>query len=70
LITCGHCGAPITGEVITKKTTGKTYVYYRCSRYTRLTGHPATRLTEADMEQQVLNLFRRIRQPEPLRVLI
>ena len=39
LITCGHCGWPITGEIVTKKS-GKQYVYYRCSRYTA-PGHPA-----------------------------
>ncbi|MCC6679825.1 MAG: hypothetical protein IT445_02885 [Phycisphaeraceae bacterium] len=30
LIDCGHC-SPITGEAIVKKTTGKQYIYYRCS---------------------------------------
>ena len=29
LITCGHCGRPITGEVVIKKATGKAYRYYR-----------------------------------------
>ena len=33
LIFCGHCGRPITGEIVKKKS-GKEYVYYRCARYT------------------------------------
>ncbi|CAN5568860.1 hypothetical protein BH10PLA1_BH10PLA1_09570 [soil metagenome] len=63
------CGAPITGEAVVKKATGKTYVYYRCAQYKRLADHPATRLTEPEVECQVLDLFRRIRQPEPIRSL-
>ena len=39
IIRCGHCGSPITGESILKRQTGKEYVYYRCSKYTRA-GHP------------------------------
>jgi hypothetical protein len=27
LITCGHCGRPVTGEIVTKKSSGKEYVY-------------------------------------------
>ena len=69
LITCGHCGAPITGEAITKKSTGKVYTYYRCSQYKRIAGHPSIRLTEAEVETQVLDLFHRIRQLEPIRAL-
>jgi site-specific DNA recombinase len=67
LITCGHCSAPITGEAVTKKQTGKTYVYYRCSRNNRVPEHPIVRLTEAELDTQVVDLFRRIRQPEPAR---
>src|SRR4029077_9047758 len=35
-MTCAHCGRPVTGECKTKKTkTGsRSYVYYRCARYT------------------------------------
>ena len=33
LIFCGHCGRPITGEIVKKKS-GKEYVYYRFARYT------------------------------------
>ena len=62
LITCGHCGHPITGEIITKKTkTGeKEYIYYRCTRYCAA-GHPRIRATEADLDRQVLALFDRMR---------
>ena len=37
LVTCGHCGSPITGEVKTKTTKhGVTeYVYYRCCHYNK-----------------------------------
>ncbi len=66
LITCGHCGAVITGETITKKKTGREYVYYRCSRYTE-EGHPRIRLTEQQLDVQVLALFDRIRLPDDLR---
>ena len=61
-IRCGHCGHPITGEVKTKSTRSgpKRYVYYRCAKYTRA-GHPRTRLREAQLDEQVLALFDRIR---------
>lgn len=62
LIRCGHCGSPITGESKIKKTkTGeREYVYYRCSRY-NVTGHPRVRLTEANLDGQILALFDRLR---------
>ncbi len=62
LITCGHCGHPITGERIVKKTKSgeKEYVYYRCAQYTT-TGHPRIRLNEAKLDQQVLALFEKMR---------
>ncbi len=66
LITCGHCGAVITGESVTKKKTGREYVYYRCSKYTT-PGHPRIRLTEHALDVQVLELFARIRLPDDLR---
>ncbi len=65
LITCEHCGAVITGETVTKKKTGKAYVYYRCSRYTS-PGHPRIRLTEGQLDVQVLALFDRICLPDDL----
>jgi site-specific DNA recombinase len=62
LIRCGHCGRPITGEFVKKKS-GKTYVYYRCARYTAA-DHPRDRLPESEIDQQMIALFDRIRQPE------
>jgi site-specific DNA recombinase len=66
LIRCAHCGHPITGESVIKMQTGKEYVYYRCAKYTRA-GHPRTRLTEAQLDAQIMVLFARIKQPEPVR---
>jgi hypothetical protein len=62
MITCGHCGSPITGERKQKKTKQgtKSYVYYRCSRYNSK-DHPRTRLREADIEVQVLGMFDALR---------
>ncbi|MCG8615354.1 MAG: recombinase family protein, partial [Desulfobacterales bacterium] len=62
LIRCGHCGSFITGEKRIKKTKSgeKEYHYYRCSRYNS-EGHPRIRLTEAALDQQVMDLFKRIR---------
>ncbi len=62
LIKCGHCGHTITGERKTKRTKGgeRDYVYYRCSKYSAK-GHPRVRLTEADLDQQVLALFAKLR---------
>lgn len=62
LIECGHCGRPITGESIkrTRKSGTKVYRYYRCAGYTAV-GHPRVRLTEADLDQQVLGLFDKLR---------
>jgi site-specific DNA recombinase len=62
LIRCGYCGSTITGELKTKKTRAgeKDYAYYRCSRY-NTSGHPRVRLTEGDLDKQVLALFKRMR---------
>jgi hypothetical protein len=59
---CGHCGHPITGERKTKKTQSglRDYVYYRCVRYNR-GDHPRTRVTEVDLDRQMLALFDRMR---------
>src|SRR5579885_618040 len=61
-MTCAHCGHPITGECKTKKTKGgpRSYVYYRCARYTK-PGHPRIRVPEADLDRQVLAIFDRMR---------
>jgi site-specific DNA recombinase len=64
LMTCGHCGRPITGEVV-RKPSGKSYVYYRCARYTAA-DHPRIRLRESEVDGHVLGLFERIRQPESI----
>ena len=62
LITCAHCGSPITGERKTKQTKRgpKDYLYYRCTNYARK-GHPRVRVREAQFDEQVLALFDRIR---------
>ncbi len=62
LITCGHCGHPITGELKTKMTKSgeKDYIYYRCAHY-NAAGHPRVRVTETDLDRQVLALFDKIR---------
>jgi DNA invertase Pin-like site-specific DNA recombinase len=61
LITC-PCGHKIVGERKTKRTKAgeRDYVYYRCSQYSRK-GHPRVRLTEADLDRQVLALFAKLR---------
>ena len=66
LITCAHCGHPITGELVLKKRSGKQYVYYRCTKYAKA-DHPRIRLTEAQLDAQVLALFARIKQPDVVR---
>jgi hypothetical protein len=65
LITCGHCGRVITGEVI-RKSNGREYVYYRCTKYTEM-GHPRIRLPESDIDAQVQHLFAKLQQPKPVR---
>ena len=60
LIQCRHCGGTITGESVVKKSTGKEYVYYRCSLY-NTTGHPRVRLNEDKIDQQLLALFDKMR---------
>lgn len=59
LMTCGHCGHKITGELKTKKS-GKQYLYYRCTKYNQ-PDHPRDRVTESELDQQVLALFDKIR---------
>jgi site-specific DNA recombinase len=58
-MTCGHCGHPVTGELVRKnrKDGGvNEHVYYRCSRYAK-GDHPRIRVKEADIEAQVLAIF-------------
>jgi site-specific DNA recombinase len=56
LIQCKHCNAIVTGESVVKKTTGKEYVYYRCSQY-NAPGHPRVRLNEEKIDRQILAIF-------------
>ncbi len=62
LIECGHCGCPIIGETKTKKTktSEREYVYYRCTKCHK-GDHPRTRLTEGEIDTQILGLFDRLR---------
>ena len=62
IVECGHCGRPVTGERVRKRSKhgDKYYVYYRCSRYTA-PGHPRIRVTEAALDKQILALFDRMR---------
>ena len=58
-MTCGHCGHPVTGELVRKKRKDggvNEHVYYRCARYTK-NDHPRIRVKEADIEAQVLAIF-------------
>ncbi|MFO0884845.1 MAG: recombinase family protein [Pirellulales bacterium] len=58
-MTCRHCGHPITGELVKKKRKDggvNHHVYYRCTYYNR-NDHPRIRVREADIEQQVLAIF-------------
>ncbi len=62
LIECGHCGCPITGERKTKKTKSgdRHYVYYRCTQYHK-GDHPRVRLTEKELDAQMLAIFDTLR---------
>jgi site-specific DNA recombinase len=56
---CGHCGHPITGELVRKKRKDggvNEHVYYRCARYAK-GDHPRIRVKEGDIEAQVLAIF-------------
>lgn len=50
---------------ITKKSTGKVYVYYRCVKY-KFEGHPHVRLTEADLDSQMVAMFQKMKVPEDI----
>ncbi len=66
LVKCAHCGNLITGEQVVKKSTGKQYVYYRCTMY-NVGDHPRIRVTEADLDKQMLTVFRSVRQSDDMR---
>lgn len=58
MMSCGECGRRITGEVIKKD--GRSYVYYRCSRYTA-TGHGRHRLRDHKLEEQIVDFLQSLR---------
>ena len=62
LIECGHCGSPITGERKTKQTKSgeREYMYYRCTQYHK-GDHPRIRLTEKELDSQMLAIFDTLR---------
>jgi len=60
LVTCKHCGRVVTGEKTIKKSSGKAYFYYRCSLYTA-PGHPRVRLSEKNIDGQLVAIFDRLR---------
>jgi site-specific DNA recombinase len=43
-----------------RKSGEQLYNYYRCTHY-NVPGHPRTRVTEADLDRQVLAIFDRMR---------
>jgi site-specific DNA recombinase len=65
-ISCAHCGRAVTGERKIKQTKSgeRHYIYYRCSGYTA-PGHPRVRVTEAELDRQVLALFDRMKVEKP-----
>jgi len=61
-IICGHCGSPLVVEVKTKRTKSglHEYFYYRCAGYNR-PGHPRIRLSESELDGQVLAFLGRLK---------
>ncbi len=66
LMQCGHCGHQITGEVKSKQTKGgeRSYSYYFCTHY-RTAGHPKARVTELELDRQMLAIFDKMRIDDP-----
>jgi hypothetical protein len=66
VISCDHCGHAISGETKEKQTKQgvRHYVYYRCSRY-HCGDHPRIRLTENDLDDQILTMFKAMRPNNP-----
>ena len=62
LIKCACCGRPISGELKTKPTKKgvRHYTYYRCAGYNQ-GDHPRVRVTEEELDQQMLALFDKMR---------
>jgi len=67
MMICGHCGRPIVVEVKTKHTKSgpREYRYYRCAQY-NTKGHPRVRVSEADLDGQVLALFDKMKMQDEL----
>jgi site-specific DNA recombinase len=64
LVRCGCCGNLITGEQIIKPATGKHYIYYRCTVSRLTTNHLRIRVTERELDEQILAVFRSIKQSD------
>jgi hypothetical protein len=63
LLKCGHCGGAITAEEHIK-TSGRRYVYYRCSRRKVGVTCREKALSEAEILAQVSRRFRFLTMPE------
>ncbi len=65
--TCGHCGHPITGERKTssRRRTGTRSTSTTAARDTPPQGHPRTRVPEAELDLQILELFGRMKIQDP-----
>lgn len=60
---CGHCGCTVSGERKRKRSPNGTireYTYYHCGFYSK-GDHPRIRLTDAQVDQELLKLFGRMR---------
>ncbi len=67
LICCAHCGHLVTGEKKLKTSPNgqvREYGYYHCTHYAK-GDHPRVRLTEADIERQFLDEFRKLAIADP-----
>jgi DNA invertase Pin-like site-specific DNA recombinase len=67
---CAQCGAPLNGEDIYFKKTGKSYHYYACSRAQRRAGCTARKIPRATLENGMLDtLSDYILQPDNFKTL-
>ena len=67
MITCGHYGHIVTGEMKSKTSpdgTKRQYSYYRCTHYAEA-GHPRVRLNEKQIDRQLLSFFESMRIDDP-----
>jgi site-specific DNA recombinase len=60
IMTCGECGRRITGEHIRNR-----YIYYRCGGYSSPGHADRTRMTEAEVEDQVLGFLKSLSFGDP-----